>query len=177
MKYVIGAKLLKALIEGYKACEACQKDYDWYFKRDPEKAKEASDRYGVILSEYTASAEYRKADEALNAVEAGQRVRRIDSVFFMMRYIMAGIRNIEEISCKADMLGMSFTIDPNAQDFPKAYKYTPMSTKVVIERTSSGWVVSDIYRGECQAAYGEIIYNFTKAQKDHMWNYFRKLHV
>ena len=42
---------------------------------------------------------------------------------------------------KKDMIGIVVIVDPNAQDFPNAYKYTPYSIYYTAERKSSGWDV------------------------------------
>ena len=42
---------------------------------------------------------------------------------------------------KKDMIGITVVVDPNAQDFPNAYKYTPYSIYYRAERKSSGWDV------------------------------------
>lgn len=47
---------------------------------------------------------------------------------------------------KKDMEGITAVIDVNAQDFPRAYKYTPDSTIVEIVRKKSGWSLVDVER-------------------------------
>ena len=42
---------------------------------------------------------------------------------------------------KKDMIGIVVVVDPNAQDFPNAYKYTPYSIYYTAERKPSGWDV------------------------------------
>lgn len=42
---------------------------------------------------------------------------------------------------KKDMIGIIVIVDPNAQDFPNAYKYTPYSIYYTAERKPSGWDV------------------------------------
>ena len=42
---------------------------------------------------------------------------------------------------KKDMVGIVALIDPNAQDFPRAYKYTPYSIYCIAVRKASGWDV------------------------------------
>lgn len=45
---------------------------------------------------------------------------------------------------------LRFAVDPNAQSFPAAYKYTPESTQFVLERGSKDWFVVKIERDRCQ---------------------------
>lgn len=47
---------------------------------------------------------------------------------------------------KKDMTNITAVIDVNAQDFPRAYKYTPYSTIVVIVRKKSGWNLVNVER-------------------------------
>ena len=64
---------------------------------------------------------------------------------------------INKIECKLDipkthMEGIAADVDVNAQNFPKAYKYTPKSTQFYMVKKKSGWdlvnVVRDITNGE-----------------------------
>lgn len=48
--------------------------------------------------------------------------------------------------CKKDMVGITANIDTNAQDFPNAYKYTPMSTHFTVIRKASGWDLVSVSR-------------------------------
>lgn len=50
---------------------------------------------------------------------------------------------------KKDKDGLCVVIDVNAQEFPKAYKYTPMSTQFTAVYKSGTWRVSDIRREVC----------------------------
>ena len=43
--------------------------------------------------------------------------------------------------CKKDMIGIIVVVDPNAQDFPNTYKYTPYSIYYTAERKPSSWDV------------------------------------
>ena len=56
-------------------------------------------------------------------------------------------RSLEEIEryleiCKKDMIGISVLVEPNAQDFPSAYRYIPYSIYYRAERKASGWDVT-----------------------------------
>lgn len=48
---------------------------------------------------------------------------------------------------KKDMEGITAVIDVNAQDFPRAYKYTPDSTIVEIVCKKSSWSLVSVERG------------------------------
>ena len=47
---------------------------------------------------------------------------------------------------KKNMTGITADIDYNAQDFPRAYKYTPESTHILVTRKTSGWDLTNVFR-------------------------------
>ena len=47
---------------------------------------------------------------------------------------------------KKDMIGVKASVDLNAQNFPKAYKYTPKSTHFEAIRKASGWDLKSVER-------------------------------
>ena len=55
---------------------------------------------------------------------------------------------------KTAAVGVKVTVDPNAQNFPNAYKYMPESTLFDAEYTAKGWIVSNIRRGTTHRAAG-----------------------
>ena len=60
-------------------------------------------------------------------------------------------RNLEEVERRLDLPkraleGISVTVDPNAQDFPKAYKYTPESTVFSATYKSGSWKITEVTR-------------------------------
>lgn len=52
------------------------------------------------------------------------------------------------LSVKA-LEGCRFEFDPNAQDFPRAYKYRPMSTHFVVEVSKGSFKLTAIERTDC----------------------------
>ncbi len=52
---------------------------------------------------------------------------------------------------KKYMVGLRFSVDPNAQHFPAAYRYTPESTQFCVECCPSGWFLTGIAREPCKA--------------------------
>lgn len=64
---------------------------------------------------------------------------------------------------KKDMLGIKVIIDPNAQDFPKAYKYTPYSIYCYATRKASGWDVEPF--GKYKTARGGHMAEITLTQE------------
>lgn len=48
---------------------------------------------------------------------------------------------------KVDLVGVEINVDLNAQNFPRAYKYTPESTHFSAIYKKSGWYLMSVYRG------------------------------
>ena len=57
-------------------------------------------------------------------------------------------KQLSEHLPKKDIIGLVVSFDPNAQTFPAAYKYRPYGTQILAKRTSKGWSVLKIARGE-----------------------------
>lgn len=57
---------------------------------------------------------------------------------------------------KKDWAGLEFSVDPNAQSFPGAYRGTPESTQFTVMRKASGWFVTDISRMTCKGPTSRI---------------------
>jgi len=90
-----------------------------------------------------------KINAAINAVEGNRvSVRQADcaSVYESVKRIETRLAGL---LLKKDWVGLIFFCDPNAQTFPNSYKGIPESTQYKLERTSSGWFVTNIYRGRC----------------------------
>lgn len=56
---------------------------------------------------------------------------------------------------KKNWEGLVINCDVNAQDFPKAYKYTPRSTQFTLTRQGGKWRVSGFHRGICNGSARE----------------------
>lgn len=56
-------------------------------------------------------------------------------------YIVESLENLEKFLGirKKDMIGITADVDYHAQDFPNAYKHTPVSTHFTVVRKTSGW--------------------------------------
>lgn len=84
-----------------------------------------------------------KIENAITAAEGRATARTItwkDIVYSLERLEKSlGIH-------KKDMIGITADIDYNAQDFPRAYKYTPESTHFKVTRKSGGWDLLSVYR-------------------------------
>lgn len=104
---------------------------------------------------------------ALDAVQKRCTARTITAMD-----IVQAIKEVEErlnlISTKTDAIGTIADVDINAQDFPNAYKFTPESTLITLERKSSGWVLKYIERNRCKSRANHIVLTLTEATKAHM---------
>jgi hypothetical protein len=69
------------------------------------------------------------------------------------------------ISMKA-LEGCTFECDPNAQDFPGAYKYRPMSTHFTIEVSKGNFKLTGIERTDCWHGGNTVRANLTQEAKD-----------
>lgn len=113
------------------------------------KAMKAYRQY-MESSQKRGSDEWREFTEATatltEAIEEAQKrctARTIDA------YTVC--RNLEEVERRLDLPkraleGISVTVDPNAQDFPKAYKYTPESTVFSATYKSGSWKITEVTR-------------------------------
>lgn len=64
------------------------------------------------------------------------------------------VKTIEKLEknlgcCKKDMVGVEVKINPRAQRFANAYKYTPEATIAYLTRDNNGWVLTKVERGIC----------------------------
>ena len=105
-----------------------------------EKAK-------AVLADYRAELEEasRKLSDAIAEAEGRATVRTITA-----REVIEAVSEIDRklnITKKAKE-GVMAWIDPNAQKFPNAYKWTPVSTHVKLE-FRGGWKVTRIERSRC----------------------------
>lgn len=66
---------------------------------------------------------------------------------------------------KTAAVGIKMTVDPNAQNFPNAYKYLPDSTLFDAEYTAKGWIISNLRRGITHRAAGMYHVNLTDKAK------------
>lgn len=61
---------------------------------------------------------------------------------------LCDVEDVLGITHKA-LKGVKVKIDPNAQTFPSAYKYTPESTQFNAEFDGKEWKITRIYRDTC----------------------------
>lgn len=104
----------------------------------------------------------KKIENELDAVQHRCTVRLIS--FDDIVKISKTLKAYYELSNK-ELNGCKFVIDLHAQTFPSAYKYTPESTKFILEFTNSYWKLLDIYRAETNKEGGVIEAQLTELAK------------
>ena len=72
---------------------------------------------------------------------------------------------------KKDWNGITVACDPNAQNFPGAYKYDPSSTTFILVRGSSSWFVTSMGRGFCHSETKKFVINMSDEKKMIAANY------
>ena len=66
---------------------------------------------------------------------------------------------------KTALKGVSAHVDPWAQDFPRAYKYTPESTQFDLIYTGSGWALVNVDRDRTHGARNAAQIRLTDAAR------------
>lgn len=103
-----------------------------------------------------------KLSDAIKAAEGRAKERTADAVG-----ILSAIGEIEKRLniTKKSLDGVKITVDINAQDFPRAYKYTPNSTIFEAVFRGGKWRITDIYRSRTHAAGRGTVVQLTEAAK------------
>lgn len=119
-----------------------------------EKRDEANKKYVDFITKSG-------INEAIRAAEGRAKERRIN-----IECILDAINDVEELLNinKKAMEGISVDCDPNAQHFPKAYKFTPESTQFTIKFEHNKWWLTDIRRENCRNTKKAVIHH-TEASK------------
>lgn len=99
---------------------------------------------------------------ALNEAQSKAKVRTI-SVDDIIYYLW---KAEEALSIpKSALNGVSVEIDPNAQNFPNAYKGIPESTIFTAIYKSGSWKIQNIRRDRTKSEKQQIVVNHTEASK------------
>ena len=112
-----------------------------------------------------------RIQQELDVLQKRSKVRTIDA-----GDILKACSRIEKelnVTKKA-LVGTVAIVDPNAQDFPKAYKYTPESTSFRIVRTSTGWKLTDLYRDSCARSDNRYIVTIPEEAKQEILHRFER---
>ena len=142
------------------AVRTLQFDVDFALKYAPDRFGEATAKVRAAEDNLARIAEPLSA--AIREAEGRATERCLTA-----RAVVLAIESItENLKIPASrMRGIKATVCPAAQDFPRAYKYTPKATTFCIEYKSAGWVVTDISRTACPRASQEYYIELTEDAK------------
>lgn len=141
----------KKIMDAYRRLKDAERQVDFYankvrgrFPKDPEASEKELHEAIEAFREITVS-----LNDTIREIEGKATVRTLNAI-----EICKGIAEVEKqlqgITKKA-MKGVRFGYDVNAQRFPKAYKYAPMSTIFIAEFDGKEWRIISIYRGKCDS--------------------------
>lgn len=119
------------------------------------KATEEANAYHTIATELLSG--------AIKDAE-GRSTERVITPEMLVEAVIDLERNLG-IPKKA-MEGIEISVDINAQSFPSAYKYTPMSTHFRAVFKSKQWRVTYIGRDACRRPSSEVIVTHTEERKN-----------
>ena len=158
---------LGQLMEANSKLESAVHWYNCVNRMNPEtKAAQkevelARDNFNTVktgLEEILADVQKRCRERTITAIDICRELSRIDSELNLSKRAKKGI---------------TVRIDCNAQDFPRAYKYTPEST--IFEAVFDGkeWCLTDIRRDRCTNRKGYMV--LTDEAKQALINRFESL--
>lgn len=129
-----------------------------------EKRDEANKKYVDFITKSG-------INEAIRAAEGRAKERRIN-----VECILDAIHDVEDLLNinKKAMEGITVDCDPNAQHFPRAYKYIPESTQFTIKFEHDKWWLTDIRRENCRNTKKAVIHH-TEASKAALIERFSKI--
>lgn len=148
---------MKKIMEAYDRMRDAERSVDFYenkchgrFPKDLEASKEELQEARKAFREITVP-----LNDTISEIEGKATARTL-----VAEEICKGITEVEKqlqgITKKA-MKGVKFGYDVNAQSFPKAYKYIPMSTIFTAEFDGKEWRITSIFRGECGKGKCDIL--------------------
>lgn len=109
---------------------------------------------------------YKNRERIEKAIEEAQgRAKERTINFYNILSAPLLIKEEYGISLKA-LEGCRFECDPNAQDFPNAYKYKAMSTHFYIEVSKGSFKLTAIEREECSRSGHQVEAHLTQDAKD-----------
>ena len=101
-----------------------------------------------------------KIEAVIADVEQRASVRRIyfDDVFTAVEIAE---KQLSKFLPKKSWVGARIAYDKHASTFPSAYRGTPESTRIVLERNTAGWNLTECFRGFTQGANSKMILTIT----------------
>lgn len=138
-------------------------------KCDKYAARHRAEADDIAQEIYTKS---RQLDDAIKQAE-GRATARTLSVTAVLDTLLS-IDARFKFAHKKDKNGMVAEIDYHAQDFPRAYKYTPESTQFRAEYKRNAWYITDIRRDACNKTGRKIIITMPEALKEALIKYYSR---
>lgn len=158
----------KAMLEAHKEAFLARAKYDYELNLlktgsafgKPEKVDRAKDEMESKIKAFSDAAGALSA--AIREAEGRATARTITA-----RDIVSRLKEIEKglNIHKKNMNGISVHVDENAQDFPRAYKYTPESTHFYATFKGGSWIITGIERARCRSASQKITITLTEEAK------------
>ena len=112
---------------------------------------------------------------AIKEAEGKATVRTID--YALMKQFLTEVERKYDISKRA-MEGLYLKIDMNAQTFPKAYTYMPVSTIITVKYHNGAWVLHSISRDRTHMTnQAVIVITMPEATKQAIINRFCSFRV
>ena len=74
---------------------------------------------------------------------AKKRCISVEMIFSYVSFIdmqFSGVPAVKKV-------GLAYEVDPYAQHYPNAYKFSPESTLFTVEYCKTGWFLTDLHRG------------------------------
>lgn len=101
--------------------------------------------------------------QAFDAAQHGcrQRTIGIDDILSTLQQVEDHLR-----IPKGKLDGVRMDANPCAQTFPRAYRYTPMSTQFSAVYKNRCWHITDIYRGKCGGPRSAVRIELTDAARE-----------
>ena len=131
-------------------------------------SKSSEETEAALARVKAAEAEYRTvADgllgEAIKAAEGRATVRTICPAAVVEALVR--VEETLELPSKKALEGVSVSVDLNAQDFPRAYKYNAESTQFKAVYKAGSWRVYDICRATTRRAGRRYVVEHTETSK------------
>ena len=105
-----------------------------------------------------------KVEKAIENAQPNAKVRTIDYKD-IIKSVDKLQNRLDALMLRKDQVGAVCLIDPNAQDFPGAYKWAPESTGFEVIRYPSGWFITQLIRCGCATANNQYYLKLTDSQK------------
>lgn len=121
---------------------------------------------GIIFQKYN----FKKLQEKLDEVQKSSIIGIIslDDIEKTLNYVTKVLNKKYNIS-NGSMYGTTISVDLNAQDFLKTYKYIPESTFFDAVYMMNYWKILRIYRNHTRRGQEQIACNLSKMAKEEMF--------